>query len=174
MFSGVRRQANGARSSVTIPIPLPSIPPRTFTLRSAAWLRKGNPDAAVRDFDAAIRLDPKLSTAYRDRGIVTANNGEWVKSIADLDQAILLSPGDGLAFAQRGRARAAQSETARAIEDFDEATRSTPRPARERGSRDRPRARTGFVVGDTLPGRVAAGVARRGRRIRRAVAVGSA
>ena len=58
---------------------------------------KGDTDKALAAFDHAIKLDAKLSVAYRNRGGLYANKGDYDKAIADLTEASHLDPMDALA-----------------------------------------------------------------------------
>ena len=58
----------------------------------AAYGNKGEYDRAISDFTEAIRLDPKLASAYYNRGIAYENKGEHDKAIADYTEAIRLEP----------------------------------------------------------------------------------
>ena len=49
-------------------------------------------DAAIADYNEAIRLDPKQAWAYFNRGIFRRDRMEWGKALADLDEAIRLDP----------------------------------------------------------------------------------
>ena len=50
-------------------------------------------DAAIADYNEAIRLDPKQVGAYFNRGYFRQNRMEWGKALAGLDEAIRLDPG---------------------------------------------------------------------------------
>ena len=50
---------------------------------------------AIADYDEAIRLDPQMPEAYRDRGLLYAGKGNLNRAIADYDEALRLEPGIG-------------------------------------------------------------------------------
>ena len=47
---------------------------------------KGDPDAAIADYDQAIALNPQVAMAYYHRGVAHARIGEQGKAIADLER----------------------------------------------------------------------------------------
>ena len=49
-------------------------------------------DRAIRDFDEAIRLDPKYARAYAERGYAWLAKGNYDQALKDYDQAIRLDP----------------------------------------------------------------------------------
>src|SRR5262245_995160 len=60
---------------------------RLHLARGAEWSAKGDHDRAIKDYDAAIRLDAKSAEAFHNRGSAWANKGETDKAIADYDAA---------------------------------------------------------------------------------------
>ena len=77
------------------------------TNRGGAYLRKGDYDRAISDFDQAIQLDPKLASAYGGRAVAYARKGDYGNAISDYDQAIRLDPKNSGAYVARGEARPA-------------------------------------------------------------------
>ena len=51
-------------------------------------------DAAVADYDEAIRLDPQYPEAYFNRAVVRSDQGDAAGAIADLEIGARLAPGD--------------------------------------------------------------------------------
>lgn len=61
--------------------------------RGVAYVRLGKFDRATEDFDAAIKLQPKLAaSAYYGRGIMEARQNKTQQSAADLAEARKISP----------------------------------------------------------------------------------
>ncbi len=60
--------------------------------RGTLYLKKGESDDAIADYNQAIRLDPKFAKAYTNRGVAHADKGELDKAIADYNQAIRFDP----------------------------------------------------------------------------------
>ncbi len=49
-------------------------------------------DRAIADYNEAIRLDPKFTAAYTNRGIAWRSKGEYDRAVADYSEAIRLDP----------------------------------------------------------------------------------
>ena len=56
--------------------------------RGSAYSNKRDYDGAIKDFDEAIRLDPKYVVAYYNRGNARQNKGDNDRAIADYGEAI--------------------------------------------------------------------------------------
>ena len=55
-------------------------------------MRKGDNDRAIADFNEAIRLDPKSSLTFRNRGDAYTDKGDHDRALADYSEAIRLDP----------------------------------------------------------------------------------
>jgi tetratricopeptide (TPR) repeat protein len=95
--------------------------------RGLKWFFESNYDKAIKDFDEAIRLDPKHSRAYYSRGNAWDKKGEYDKAIQDYNEAIRLNPKYADAYYSRGIAWKANGEYDKAIKDFNEAIRLNPK-----------------------------------------------
>ena len=60
---------------------------RSFRERGISAYRNGDLNGAIADFDQAIMLDPKLSAAYIDRGIVFYRMRKFDRAFADISRA---------------------------------------------------------------------------------------
>jgi tetratricopeptide (TPR) repeat protein len=67
--------------------------------------------------------------AFRGRGIVYGNKGDYDRAITDFTEAIRLNPKLGTAFSNRGLAYEKKGGYDRAIADFNEAIRLNPNDA---------------------------------------------
>lgn len=105
----------------------PALIPFAYTNRGLGYLRKGQNDGAITDFDQAIRLFP-WGTAYLGRGIAYTSKGLYKQAIADFDEAIRLSPGknSAIAFYNRGLAKRSGGDAAGADADFARAKQLDP------------------------------------------------
>ena len=110
------------------------LPPLPDGLESQICLARGmarriNGDltGALVDLSKAIRLDPRLSTAYAQRGFTYACRGDYDRAIADYDEAIRLNPQYIEVYNDRGIVRDKQGDYEGAIADYDEAIRLNPR-----------------------------------------------
>ncbi|MBA4019838.1 MAG: hypothetical protein C0483_21950, partial [Pirellula sp.] len=59
-----------------------------------AWRKKGDYDKALRDYDETLRLDPKFTTAYLNRGIVKFLQRN-AAAVDDFQTAIDVETGNG-------------------------------------------------------------------------------
>jgi tetratricopeptide (TPR) repeat protein len=88
--------------------------------------RKGmKHDRAIADFSAAIRLDPGMHWAYRDRAEMFHLSGDYEHAIADISEAIRLKPSLNY-YHQRSDLHSAKGDHDRAIADLSEAIRLQP------------------------------------------------
>jgi tetratricopeptide (TPR) repeat protein len=90
-------------------------------------ISKKDYQSAIRDYDAAIRLDPKKSRAFTNRGAVYKKLGRIDQAIADESEAIRLDPLTPEFFDNRGLSYAENGDYDRAIADYNEAIRLTPK-----------------------------------------------
>jgi tetratricopeptide (TPR) repeat protein len=63
-----------------------------LTLRGFAYKRKGDPEKAMADLEAAIKLNPKEALAWRVRGATWASKGDYQKAVADYSESIRIDP----------------------------------------------------------------------------------
>ena len=96
-------------------------------LQGMAYLGVDEPRAALRSLNDAIRLNPKLSDAYTNRGAAYNVLGRYERGIQDLDEAIKLDPYSTTAYNNRGNAYGNLDQFEKAIEDYAEAIRLDPR-----------------------------------------------
>ena len=83
--------------------------------------RKGDYDAALNDFDEAVRLDPRHVEGYDYRASVWKNKGNFDRAIADLDMAIRLDPTYAAAYYRRGEIHQEKGDIAKARADYNSA-----------------------------------------------------
>jgi len=86
-------------------------------------------DKAIKDYDEALRLDPRYAQTFYERGLAWRNKKDYDKAIKDYDEAIRLDPKYATAFYGRGIARALKKEYEKAIKDYDDAIRLSPKYA---------------------------------------------
>lgn len=65
---------------------------KAYCQRGWAYLTGEAPLVALRDFEAAIRLDPQSGDAYNGRGFARARFGQHEAAVADAEQALELGP----------------------------------------------------------------------------------
>src|SRR6266571_1602298 len=76
----------------------------------------GKPKEAIREYDRALKANPKLADAYFNRGNAYASLGEQEKAIRDFGEAILQQPKNADAHYNRGLANAKVCNTEAATE----------------------------------------------------------
>ena len=99
---------------------------RAYLYRGAAERNKGHLDAAVRDEDAALRLDPKSVDAHMVRGTVHGMRKDFNAAIGDFDAVLQIEPNNLEAHAYRGAAYVQKHEIEAALRDFDAVARLDP------------------------------------------------
>jgi tetratricopeptide (TPR) repeat protein len=96
-----------------------------FNDRGYTKLALGNYQAAIADFDYAIKLDSTFTTAYRNRAKARVRGGELQVALADYDAAIKNSE-DAETLTERGLLYIQLKKYNRAINDFDNALQLKP------------------------------------------------
>ena len=82
---------------------------------------ENNYDLAIKDYDRAIALDPKMSDAYVNRGRIHFKKQKLDLALKDFNRAILLNPREPVAYNNRGHLNLRKGNTDQAMEDFDRA-----------------------------------------------------
>jgi tetratricopeptide (TPR) repeat protein len=124
-------------AAACIAVAMPAAMPAAAQIgRELNWCFKGAKFSAalrIRGCTAAIQSgrqsDANLATAYYNRGIAHAEQGQNDLAIADFDQVLHRDPGSIFALNNRGAAYARMGDYDRAIEDFDQAIGLNPRYA---------------------------------------------
>lgn len=81
---------------------------------------------SIKDFDKAIKLDPKYTDAYYNRGTSKMYTKNYKGALTDFDKAIELKPDFVSAFTNRGVAKLNLKNTKGAMDDFDQAIKIDP------------------------------------------------
>ena len=97
-------------------------------IRRRAWAHESQDEieAAKRDYDRALDLNPTDANAWSDRGNLFHNEGDWKRALSDLNRAIELDPTYAYSWRGRGSARAELGDLEGAMTDLDEAVRLEP------------------------------------------------
>ena len=101
----------------------PSKDPAFYLARGERWLRGGDFDRAIADFDQAIRLQADSALAYHQRGNAWSGKGELDRALVDYEAAIRLDPNNPALFRDRGILRRRYGDLDGALVDFDHAIR---------------------------------------------------
>ena len=87
--------------------------------RGAAYLKLGQGETALKDFDAALSIMPQFARALEARGGLLFTQGKLDQALKDLDQAVSLDPKSAVAFNNRALVRLQKKNAAGAIADFE-------------------------------------------------------
>jgi Flp pilus assembly protein TadD len=98
--------------------------------RGLAEYEIGERKAAIADFDATLRLNPKADKALNNRAAAYAALGDRPAALRDFDEAIRLNPVDGSYVINRGILKRDIGDFAGAVRDFDTVVELNPRNVR--------------------------------------------
>jgi len=89
-------------------------------MRGGAWLDKKEPDKAISDFDACIRLNPNDSTSFNNRGVAWRDKKDYVQGDCPTTARLIrIFPKNVVAHVNRGVAWRLKNEYDKAILDYD-------------------------------------------------------
>jgi tetratricopeptide (TPR) repeat protein len=97
--------------------------------RGTAYHDKKDFDAAIKDYDTAIKIDPTYALAHYERGSSKAAKGDADGAISDLDTSIGLDNSHANSFVERGVLWRKKGDLNKAISDYSEAIRLDPKKA---------------------------------------------
>ncbi len=89
-------------------------------------MEKGEYPKAIKDLNAAIKIDPKLFAAYNNRALCWLASQDLDRAQADLDKVVELDPNNVRAYVNRGATFAKKKEWDNAISDFTRAIELDP------------------------------------------------
>ncbi len=92
--------------------------PLAYNQRGMAFYDMGQLDAANKDFERAIALNPSYFDAYNNFGMTLYKMGKFDDAIGEFDRAIALNPSYREAYNNRGMVFRDKGQLDRAIEDF--------------------------------------------------------
>lgn len=98
--------------------------------RGLAEYEGGDRKAAIADFGATLRLNPKADKALNNRAAAYAALGDRPAALRDFDEAIRLNPADGSYLVNRGILKRDMGDFAGAVGDFDTVIELNPRNVR--------------------------------------------
>jgi tetratricopeptide (TPR) repeat protein len=100
-----------------------------YTKRGDAYRASHDSGHALADYNEAIRLDPKYTSAYNGRGIVYDDKKDYDRALADYNEAIGLDPKYAPAYSNRALVYYANKDYDRAFADLNERIRLDPKYA---------------------------------------------
>lgn len=109
------------KDEVTPPVQDRSGEIKRYCDRGLVCAFKGDLDAAIADFTAAIEINPRRAASYLYRGNAYAIKGDHQQAIADYDAAIGIDPELAEAYLSRGDAHTAVQAYDQAMADYGQA-----------------------------------------------------
>lgn len=104
----------------------PQLRAKAYFYRAGALDDKQDWTGAIADYDKAIALDPKRTSALFNRGTDWSNKGDDDRAIADFNIVISLEPSASDAYSSRGLAFLRQGKIEAAMLDFQQAVEADP------------------------------------------------
>jgi len=98
----------------------------SYNNRGMAFAATDQPDKAVADYNAAIKIAPVYGPAYLNRGNVYYSQDKYDQALADFNIALKISPSYALAYNSRGGVYYSKGEFDAAIADFTAAIKYKP------------------------------------------------
>lgn len=100
-----------------------------YNLRGVARGGDGSHERAIRDFDQALRINPRFAEAYFNRGNCNRDLLRLADAIRDYSLAIEANPTMESAYLNRGAVLASRGDNPAALADFEKALSLNPRSA---------------------------------------------
>ena len=97
-----------------------------YNNRGVARKNRGDTQAALADFNEAIRINPRDPRGFDNRATYYFNRRDFDHALPDYDRAIALDPEDAVGYSNRGGLLASTGRYDRALADFDRALRLRP------------------------------------------------
>lgn len=97
-----------------------------YARRSKAYELKGDLDAALKDYDDAVRLAPASSSWWNNRGNLFQKKKDFHRALQDYNRSIELSANSAIVYGNRGNAYSNLHDHERALADYDKALALNP------------------------------------------------
>jgi regulator of sirC expression with transglutaminase-like and TPR domain len=95
----------------------------THTNRGTAYLRKGQYDAAIGEYNKALQINPRSAVAYYNRSVAYTSKGQYDKAVTDCSSALQLNPSDAKSYYSRGVSHWHLGSKNKAIKDLQSAAK---------------------------------------------------
>jgi tetratricopeptide (TPR) repeat protein len=116
------RQAEAARAAGDLRAAASLLPgPLTAAVAASGVVRDQYLDAAVNEFQQALRLKEKQYQAYVNLALAQEEQGQLDEALTRLDEALALEPGQAALYRARARLERKRHATAAALEDLKQA-----------------------------------------------------
>jgi tetratricopeptide (TPR) repeat protein len=102
---------------------------QTYTEFGIANGKRGDLNAAIAAFDAAVEIDPKFAPAYYFRGLARAQQKDFDGAFADYSKAVEVDPKFNSAYYQRGMIEGRRGDFDAAGNDFQQVINLDPKNA---------------------------------------------
>jgi tetratricopeptide (TPR) repeat protein len=106
-----------------------------FNRRGELLAGQGKEEAALGDFDKAVKIDPSHWQAYHNRGVSYALEGRFADAIDDFNRTVELNPDYANVYFNRGEVRYELGQFESAIQNYDVALELAPRDVAAHNSR---------------------------------------
>src|SRR5215475_3561236 len=94
--------------------------------RGNCYYGKHDVERAIKDYDQALRLDPRNAAAYDNRANALDARGDWDDARKDYDESLRLNPRNPYAYLNRGALLAEHGELSGALSDYAKALELNP------------------------------------------------
>ena len=98
-----------------------------MTMRGVAYFSKGDIEHAMKDFDGALKLDPKNDVALANRGTARMAQGQAGPALLDYTAALKINPKNPNTYNLRGLLYARTGHPDQAIADYTSAITYNPK-----------------------------------------------
>jgi tetratricopeptide (TPR) repeat protein len=88
-----------------------------LNVRGIAYYQKSDLANALKEYQAAIKLNPKDPQAYNNRGTVHLQQGQYAPAVQDYTAALKADPNDAAAYNNRGMANFQLGKIDSAVQD---------------------------------------------------------
>ena len=90
-------------------------------IKGIAYLKKGQYDRAISNFNKALEIEPELARVYINRGAAYMGKGQYEEAISDFTKAIEINPRYAITYYGRGVAYYYKKEYDKSWEDINKA-----------------------------------------------------
>ena len=102
---------------------------QAYKYRARTWHEKAQYNAAIADFDQAVRLAPNDADALQGRCMTRAVAGQLHQALKDCTQALKLKPNDAASLEARGFVHRKMRAFNKSLADYDAALELNPKQA---------------------------------------------